>query len=155
MAGASLTLVKLDDELNALFDAPAEVAVRIFWRPSLGRNPSIHLDHWVNVGLAERRGAWRSCSRGRPQLRLPALAAASIRSRSDAPAQPSRRRRAPGAVDARLVATQAVVEDRGGTAGHGHHPFPRLGPRVRVDELHRIGLDAQMATKVVRARVRR
>ena len=30
MAGASLTLVKLDDELNALFDAPAEVAVRIF-----------------------------------------------------------------------------------------------------------------------------
>ena len=30
MAGASITLVKLDDELNALFDAPAEVAVRIF-----------------------------------------------------------------------------------------------------------------------------
>jgi phosphoenolpyruvate---glycerone phosphotransferase subunit DhaK len=30
MAGASLTLVKLDDELNDLFDAPAEVAVRIF-----------------------------------------------------------------------------------------------------------------------------
>ena len=30
MPGASLTLVKLDDELNALFDAPAEVAVRIF-----------------------------------------------------------------------------------------------------------------------------
>jgi phosphoenolpyruvate---glycerone phosphotransferase subunit DhaK len=30
MAGASLTLVKLDDELNELFDAPAEVAVRIF-----------------------------------------------------------------------------------------------------------------------------
>src|SRR5262245_64524204 len=30
MAGASLTLVKLDDELNSLFDAPAEVAVRIF-----------------------------------------------------------------------------------------------------------------------------
>jgi dihydroxyacetone kinase-like protein len=30
MAGASLTLVKLDDELNRLFDAPAEVAVRIF-----------------------------------------------------------------------------------------------------------------------------
>ena len=30
MAGASLTLVKLDDELNQLFDAPAEVAVRIF-----------------------------------------------------------------------------------------------------------------------------
>jgi phosphoenolpyruvate---glycerone phosphotransferase subunit DhaK len=30
MAGASLTLVKLDDELNKLFDAPAEVAVRIF-----------------------------------------------------------------------------------------------------------------------------
>jgi len=30
MAGASLTLVKLDDELNALFDAPAEVAVRVF-----------------------------------------------------------------------------------------------------------------------------
>src|SRR5262249_60463050 len=30
MAGASLTLVKLDDELNALFDAPAEVAIRIF-----------------------------------------------------------------------------------------------------------------------------
>jgi dihydroxyacetone kinase-like protein len=30
MAGASLTLVKLDPELNELFDAPAEVAVRIF-----------------------------------------------------------------------------------------------------------------------------
>jgi dihydroxyacetone kinase-like protein len=30
MAGASLTLVKLDDELNELFDAPADVAVRIF-----------------------------------------------------------------------------------------------------------------------------
>ena len=30
MAGASLTLVKLDDELNELLDAPAEVAVRIF-----------------------------------------------------------------------------------------------------------------------------
>ena len=30
MAGASITLVKLDDELNRLFDAPAEVAVRIF-----------------------------------------------------------------------------------------------------------------------------
>ena len=30
MAGASPTLVKLDDELNELFDAPAEVAVRIF-----------------------------------------------------------------------------------------------------------------------------
>jgi dihydroxyacetone kinase-like protein len=30
MAGASVTLVKLDDELNELFDAPAEVAVRIF-----------------------------------------------------------------------------------------------------------------------------
>jgi dihydroxyacetone kinase-like protein len=30
MAGASLTLVKLDDELNQLFDAPAEVAVRVF-----------------------------------------------------------------------------------------------------------------------------
>ncbi len=30
MAGASVSLVKLDDELNRLFDAPAEVAVRIF-----------------------------------------------------------------------------------------------------------------------------
>jgi dihydroxyacetone kinase-like protein len=30
MAGASLTLVKLDAELNELFDAPAEVAVRVF-----------------------------------------------------------------------------------------------------------------------------
>jgi dihydroxyacetone kinase-like protein len=30
MAGASLTLVKLDDELNRLFDAPAEVAIRVF-----------------------------------------------------------------------------------------------------------------------------
>ena len=30
MAGASVTLVRLDDELNQLFDAPAEVAVRIF-----------------------------------------------------------------------------------------------------------------------------
>jgi dihydroxyacetone kinase-like protein len=30
MAGASVTLVKLDDELNQLFDAPAEVAVRVF-----------------------------------------------------------------------------------------------------------------------------
>ena len=30
MAGASLTLVKLDDEIEALLAAPAEVAVRIF-----------------------------------------------------------------------------------------------------------------------------
>jgi len=30
MAGASVTLVKLDAELNDLFDAPAEVAVRVF-----------------------------------------------------------------------------------------------------------------------------
>lgn len=30
MAGASITLVKLDDEIDALLDAPAEVAVRIF-----------------------------------------------------------------------------------------------------------------------------
>jgi phosphoenolpyruvate---glycerone phosphotransferase subunit DhaK len=30
MAGASLTLVKLDDELNRLFDAPAEIAIRVF-----------------------------------------------------------------------------------------------------------------------------
>jgi dihydroxyacetone kinase-like protein len=30
MAGASLTLVKLDDEIEALLEAPAEVAVRIF-----------------------------------------------------------------------------------------------------------------------------
>ncbi len=30
MAGASLTLVKLDSELNELFDAPAAVAVRVF-----------------------------------------------------------------------------------------------------------------------------
>jgi dihydroxyacetone kinase-like protein len=30
MAGASLTLVKLDAQLNDLFDAPAEIAVRIF-----------------------------------------------------------------------------------------------------------------------------
>jgi phosphoenolpyruvate---glycerone phosphotransferase subunit DhaK len=30
MAGASLTLVKLDGELNDLFDAPTDVAVRIF-----------------------------------------------------------------------------------------------------------------------------
>jgi phosphoenolpyruvate---glycerone phosphotransferase subunit DhaK len=30
MAGASLTLVKLDEELDELFDAPAEIAVRIF-----------------------------------------------------------------------------------------------------------------------------
>jgi dihydroxyacetone kinase-like protein len=30
MEGASVTLVKLDDELNELFDAPAEVAVRVF-----------------------------------------------------------------------------------------------------------------------------
>ena len=30
MAGASITLVKLDNELNALFDAPAEIAVRVF-----------------------------------------------------------------------------------------------------------------------------
>ena len=30
MAGASLTLVKLDDELKELFDAPAEIAMRIF-----------------------------------------------------------------------------------------------------------------------------
>ena len=30
MAGASLTLVKLDDELNRLLDAPAEIAIRVF-----------------------------------------------------------------------------------------------------------------------------
>ena len=30
MAGASITLVKLDDELKSLLDAPAEVAIRIF-----------------------------------------------------------------------------------------------------------------------------
>jgi dihydroxyacetone kinase-like protein len=30
MAGCSLTLVRLDDELVKLLDAPAEVAVRIF-----------------------------------------------------------------------------------------------------------------------------
>jgi phosphoenolpyruvate---glycerone phosphotransferase subunit DhaK len=30
MAGASLTLVKLDDELNALLDAPAEIPIRVF-----------------------------------------------------------------------------------------------------------------------------
>jgi dihydroxyacetone kinase-like protein len=30
MAGASLTLVKLDDELGRLLDAPAEIAARIF-----------------------------------------------------------------------------------------------------------------------------
>ena len=30
MAGLSLTLCKLDDELNALFDAPADVPVRVF-----------------------------------------------------------------------------------------------------------------------------
>ena len=37
MAGASLTLVKLDDELNDLFDAPAEVAVAHL----LGRSVSL------------------------------------------------------------------------------------------------------------------
>jgi dihydroxyacetone kinase len=30
MAGASLTLVKLDPELDELLDAPAEVAIRVF-----------------------------------------------------------------------------------------------------------------------------
>ena len=30
MAGCSVTLVKLDDELNSLLEAPAEVAVRTF-----------------------------------------------------------------------------------------------------------------------------
>jgi phosphoenolpyruvate---glycerone phosphotransferase subunit DhaK len=30
MAGASVTLVKLDDEITGLLSAPAEVAVRIF-----------------------------------------------------------------------------------------------------------------------------
>jgi dihydroxyacetone kinase len=30
MAGCSVTLVRLDDELESLFTAPAEVAVRIF-----------------------------------------------------------------------------------------------------------------------------
>jgi dihydroxyacetone kinase-like protein len=30
MAGASLTLVRLDDEIDALLGAPAEAAVRIF-----------------------------------------------------------------------------------------------------------------------------
>ncbi len=30
MAGALLTLVRLDDEINVLLDAPAEIAVRVF-----------------------------------------------------------------------------------------------------------------------------
>jgi dihydroxyacetone kinase-like protein len=30
MAGASVTLVKLDDEINRLLDAPAEIAIRVF-----------------------------------------------------------------------------------------------------------------------------
>jgi dihydroxyacetone kinase-like protein len=30
MAGASVTLVRLDDELKELFAAPAEIAMRIF-----------------------------------------------------------------------------------------------------------------------------
>jgi len=30
MAGASLTLVRLDDEIDALLDAPAEIAIRVF-----------------------------------------------------------------------------------------------------------------------------
>ena len=30
MAGASMTLVRLDDELKDLLSAPAEIAVRIF-----------------------------------------------------------------------------------------------------------------------------
>jgi dihydroxyacetone kinase-like protein len=30
MAGASLTLVKLDDEIDTLLGAPAEVAIRVF-----------------------------------------------------------------------------------------------------------------------------
>ena len=30
MAGASLTLVKLDDELTALLEAPAEIPIRVF-----------------------------------------------------------------------------------------------------------------------------
>ena len=32
MAGASITLVKLDDEIEELLDAPAEVPIRVFWR---------------------------------------------------------------------------------------------------------------------------
>ncbi|MEP6642543.1 MAG: dihydroxyacetone kinase subunit DhaK, partial [Gaiellales bacterium] len=30
MAGASITLVRLDDELKGLLTAPAEIAVRVF-----------------------------------------------------------------------------------------------------------------------------
>ena len=30
MAGASITLVKLDDEIERLLDAPAEIAIRTF-----------------------------------------------------------------------------------------------------------------------------
>jgi phosphoenolpyruvate---glycerone phosphotransferase subunit DhaK len=30
MAGASVTLVKLDDELKELLEAPAEIAARVF-----------------------------------------------------------------------------------------------------------------------------
>ena len=30
MAGASITLVKLDDEINRLLEAPAEIANRVF-----------------------------------------------------------------------------------------------------------------------------
>jgi len=30
MAGASLTLVRLDDEIEALLEAPAEIAARVF-----------------------------------------------------------------------------------------------------------------------------
>lgn len=32
MAGFSLTLVKVDDQLKDLFMAPAEIAARVFWR---------------------------------------------------------------------------------------------------------------------------
>jgi dihydroxyacetone kinase-like protein len=30
MAGASLTLVRLDDEIERLLEAPAEIAIRVF-----------------------------------------------------------------------------------------------------------------------------
>ncbi len=31
IAGASMTLVQLDDEMEALLAAPAEIAIRTFW----------------------------------------------------------------------------------------------------------------------------
>ena len=67
MAGASVTLVKLDDELNALFDAPAEVAVRVFDMASGRRRPSAVAAAWPPQRHDLRAGELPLGGAGRPR----------------------------------------------------------------------------------------